>query len=161
MDLTLSGTVSPSCGIQPTRNNETVVDFGDLALVPVNQEITVNPRGAIRYVCNDPDGFTTTITSLNGGRLVRTGTSGGVGNQIDYTINSTGGSRLRVRDGSLASPIVRSVPARRRSTRGRRADISFKIKGVLSQGTGPQGSDTVTAFAGDYSDVVTISLVAN
>ncbi|WP_298915475.1 hypothetical protein [uncultured Algimonas sp.] len=159
IDYNLQATVGDYCGVASAAGSTlTDVDFGDLSTLATTATNSVDPQGSIAYVCNDPDGFTRTVTSANAGVLVRTGSSGGQGNEIPYTMTSSGGFGFT--DQSLTSPVSNSFSGSNFLT-GQNTNISFKVNGVLSAGTGPQGSDQIQVFAGDYTDTVTISVTAN
>jgi hypothetical protein len=104
--------------------------------------------GSVSAKCNDPDGFTATLTSLNGGKL--TGLDSDNTSTIPYTFTISGAT-----DGtgpqSLAAPKV--FPR----TPGDQTAIDGFSLPMQIQTTGTNGP----AFADKYSDTITFAIVAN
>ncbi len=160
IDYSLNAEVASVCGVAFADGfTVTTVDFGTLSDIDTSTEIEVDPQGSIAFICNDPDGLTRTFESANAGFLFRDGTSGGPGNQIPYTVSSSGG--FGIPQTQLTSPATQSFGGSTAFANGQNTNPVFFVNGVKSPGTGPQGADQITVFAGDYSDTVTISVTAN
>lgn len=161
----LKATVSEVCGVAAFAGLESTIDFSDLAddLTTETVEGVKNTNGgSLSYICNAPAGFTRKISSQNKGYLFREGTSGGDNNRISYTMSHGGGSGLGPFSGlQLTSDAIEEFNGSGAFLEGQTGSVSFEINGVLETGVENrnQGNRT-TVFAGDYFDVVTISVAA-
>lgn len=103
--------------------------------------------GSITYRCDS--NFRRTITSENGGVLVRIGSAGGTGNEVPYTLSSGGGSGLGFATVALATPVVTDLAASAAFSAGQTGSI------VVTPTTPPAGT-----APGVFADTVTITTVA-
>jgi len=108
---------------------------------------TVTSLGNVGAQCNDPDGFTATLTSLNNGVLK--GADSNNATTIPYTFTITG-----VTDGD--GPQSLSLPKAFNGTARQEAVDGFVLPMQIQTGAtnGP-------AYADAYSDTITFSIVAN
>lgn len=113
--------------------------------VPVNGATGI---GNVSAQCNDPDGFTATLSSANAGKLV--GADSNNGTAIPYTFTITG---VTDGDGPQSLATNKVFP---RSPGDQVAVNGFSLP-MQIQTAGPNGP----AFADTYSDVITFSIVAN
>jgi hypothetical protein len=108
---------------------------------------------SIIYTCNAPAGFSRTISSQNNGRMLRQSTSGGAGNEVAYTIrhSSFGTPGLGLASGtSLGTPVVTS-----------HAGALALVTGVNETLTATLPTPMPALFAGQYQDVITVSVSPN
>lgn len=152
----LEASVAGVCGAYNANPNPISVNFGDLSTKPIAETVQVS-AGSVTYRCNSATGFDRTIESANSGVLVRTGSSGGAGNQISYTFQHGGGSGLGFAAQSLTAPIVKNFNGSTAFLNGQTGGATFRVNGV--QTVGDNNSLGTTVFAGDYTDTVTISVV--
>ncbi|MFK8032493.1 MAG: hypothetical protein AB8G18_19890 [Gammaproteobacteria bacterium] len=162
IEIELNGEVAEFCGLTNTTGTD-LVDFGELAVTPTTTNVArVSDFG---MVCNSANGLILTVAAENGA-LLRDGTETGPGNEIPYQINpGTGVDTLPVSPGTPLQNATVFNPSKSYTYAGSEAlrnganvNIQFRTQGV--QGPGFQGAPTTTVFAGDYSDTVTITLVA-
>lgn len=156
----LDADVGSICGVWNYQGNTIAVPFGDLALVPDTTQVTES-GGSASYRCNSPAGFTRTIHSANGGKLVRTGSGGGAGNEIAYDMSHGGGSGLGFAYQSLAADRTDSLGGSTAFLAGQTGSVNFRTNGVWNQSSNNNNAPGTTVFAGDYTDVVTISVTAH
>lgn len=156
LTFNLNATVPTVCGISRDGASAVSLNFNTLAQIPAGQRLSdaSSTMTEVTYRCNAPNGFTRTVTSTNGGKLVRQGTSGGEGNEIPYNASQTGQDW-----GTLSSPRTESFAGSRTLLAGERVNIQFEPFGV--QGNAAGGVSGTTVFAGNYSDTVTVTVVAN
>lgn len=162
IEIELNGEVAEFCGLTNTTGSD-VVDFGELAVTPTSSN--VDRTSEFGMVCNSANGVVLTVEAENGA-LLRDGTETGPGNEIAYSINpDPGGDALPSTPGTPLQNATAFNPSKSYTYAGSEGlrngatiDIAFRTQGV--QGPGFQGAPTTTVFAGDYSDTVTISLVA-
>ncbi len=158
-EVRMEATVSQICGAFTSTSGSTVVDFGDLAGVNAGQALPVRTVATdVAYICNEPNGFLRTISSQNGGRLIRTGSAGGAGNEIPYLVGGTGGD-LAFALQQLQTPVVSNAvsPA---FLLGAAGPLQVQVSGVRSP-VAQNGIFGTTVFAGTYVDTLTISVTAN
>ncbi len=154
----LSAQVSSVCGVYNSTGTSIEVDFGDLA----NTETTATVEqaaGTASYACNSPNGFTRTISSTNGGYLFRDGTSGGSENQITYEMRHSGTNGVALGWTQLTSAVNADLNGNSFLS-GVTGNVDFRVYGVRATNAAADGASYTTVFAGDYSDVVTITVTA-
>ena len=134
IDVTdISGMVPSTCSV------EALVAARRLRLSGQAQDVT-----DVVYRCNNADGITRRISSLNNGRLLR-GTQG-----IPYLISQEGATDLAFPPVSLAGPVVTELPPSIPLTNGTTGLLRLTIPAV------PAG-----LLAGEYIDTITIEIVPN
>ena len=160
LTITLEGEVELICGLTSLSGSTVDVDFGVLS------DTTGQLRQDVPFgvVCNSADGATLGLSSDNGGKLLRNGTETGDGNEIAYKVNPDPGSdAFSTTPGtpptSLANDKSYTINPDNRLREGREFGIAVFFDGV--KGPDFQGAPTTTVYAGDYSDTITVSLVAN
>jgi len=131
-DLTVSGTVTAVCTVSAPAN-EAVALSGSTTLPPLSIH------------CNDPQGFTATVSSAKGGVLKDADT--GNRDSYGYKLAITGLMQAT----SLASPVsVSSVSARtQRAYVTGPQEFPMSLTDVTLSGAG---------FAGTYSDTITFTI---
>ncbi len=166
LTINLSGEVETIC----TANNNSATDatvnrsFGTLSdsyTTEVIRTDEINNANQLTYVCNAPDGFTRTITSQNGGKLFRDDSTGGAGNEINYTMDHGGANGLAFDNEELATPRIDTFAGATDWVDGQLGTIVFETYGVRVTDPDGNGADRTTVFAGTYTDVVTVVLTAN
>lgn len=160
--INLSGSVAEICGVFNTsvaQNGVINVPFNDLTNIPVSQ--TLEQSLDLVYLCNDADGFSRTISSENRGALARVG-SGGIlpGNRIGYTVQHNGGIFLAVPQRPLLVDVNDNLPGSRDFRLGQAAQLTLRINGVQIQSPTDAALTTTDVFAGDYTDVISITITA-
>jgi hypothetical protein len=150
--------VGSICGVFKFDGPVVPVVFGELATTPTANTVNA-PAGSATYRCNSPAGFNRSVSSLNSGKLVRTGSSGDASNSIAYTMTHGGGSGLGFAATALTAPIVASFSGSTAFLNGQTGSVSFQVNGVAN--VGGNNAPGTTVFAGDYTDVVTIAVTAN
>lgn len=160
LTVSLSADVAAVCGAQLNAGDglNLDIDFGDLTSVASTAQVQVG-GGSITYVCNVPAGFQRSFSSDNGGFLYRDGTAGGSSNQIPWTLQHGGGSGLGFAEIQLTSARNDSRGGSAAFTAGQTGGLTFRANGV--QVTGASGILTTNVFAGDYSDVMRITITPN
>jgi spore coat protein U-like protein len=144
----LSAEVDTVCTVNGTASFNSDIDFGEL--LTGSREI-VRSGGGLNYRCNSANGFTRTIASANGGSMLRGGSATGAGNELPFEMSHGGGSGLGTGGYvSLTSPIVTSVAGSTAFIAGQTGSVNFRVTNIGN-----------TLFAGNYSDTVTVSVVAN
>jgi hypothetical protein len=157
--INLAADVGAACAARLNSSEGTVLtlDFDTLSTVDTAAQVT-RPGGSATYVCNDPDGFTRTISSANSGFLTLNGAPTTSPNRrIRYTLQHGGGSGLSLSETQLTAPIVTNLGSFLTSQTG---SLTFRANGVAQLDPGGSGEQVSTVFAGDYSDVVTITIAA-
>lgn len=160
IEYNLSADVSLVCGI--TAASTTIaVDFGDLAGTPAANTVQ-SATSDWEIACNDPDGATVKFESANEGKLRRNGTEMGDGNEIAYKANvgSGAGKPFDRPPLGLANPIEISRAGSADLRNGLATDVRFSVNGVKGADTAG-GLPTTTVYAGNFTDVVTLSVAAN
>ncbi len=165
INYNLDAEVKTICGVYSFIGTEVQIDFGELADTASSAfvEKTAALGASAQYRCNSPAGFTRTITSANDGVLVRTNSSGGTANEIDFEMQHGGGNGLDFGWQSLAggkTDVFGGSTTFLNAGQGTAGLVSFRARGVLASNS-PQGAIGTTVFAGDYTDVVTIAVTAN
>lgn len=158
----LNAEVESICAATTQLGENIEIDLGILSQTPTGSEVSNDGDVLIIYVCNDADGFTRTITSLNEGVLVRVGSAGGEGNEIPYFLEATGSSGLDFSRIQVTQPLTRTFGASTDFLDGVAGTLTVFVNGVLDDGgTGGAAAPTTTVFAGQYTDVLTITVTAN
>lgn len=162
LEIAIEGTVEELCGLTSlTSTAGTIeVDFGVLS----NTDSQIREDVPFGVVCNSAAGATLSMSSANGGKLLRGGTETGPGNEIAYKVNPDPGSdSFSTTPGtpptSLSVTKSYNIAAGTALREGRPFDVAIFFDGV--KGPDFQGAPTTTVFAGDYSDTITVALVAN
>ncbi len=139
INFALEATVPASC--VAIKNSPLTVHVIDLTTT-ADQSL-----GSITYQCNNPAGFTRTISSAEGSKLKRVG-----GTQtVDYTVKHGGGSGLAISTPtSLATPFNSSHNGSPAFVAGQTGSFSVQLPTVPSN-----------LFAGTYTDIVTVTIVGN
>lgn len=160
-DLTynVGASVSSVCGAYRSSGSTINVPFNDLAVVDSGTSVPVS-GGSATYRCNSAAGFTRTISSLGGGKLVRAGSNADVYNSIPYTVAHGGGSGLGFSATPLASSIITTLGGSSAFLSGQTGSVNFNVNGVSNINTNANNAPGTTVFAGAYSDVVTIAISA-
>lgn len=158
----LNAEVDPICEATTALGENIEIDLGILSQTPTGSEVSNDGDLEIVYVCNDADGFTRTITSLNEGVLVRIGSSGGEGNEIPYFLEAQGTDGLSFSRIQLTQPLTRTFGASTTFLNGVAGTLTVFVNGVLDEGSGAgDASARTTVFAGQYTDVLTLTVTAN
>lgn len=156
----LDAEVAVKCGAYKSDGPNVPVNFAELSTTPSDTFVTA-AAGSATYRCNAPGGFTRTISSANNGVMIRTGTSGGAGNSIPFEMSHGGGSGLGTGGFvALTSNLVTNLGGSTAFLAGQTGSVSFRVAGVAAA-LGGNNAPGTTVFAGDYTDVVTISVAAN
>ena len=164
LNFNLDADVSQICGVYNELGAANLnVAFGDLSTLAQGSTRSSTARKVV-YRCNSTAGFTRTIASQNGGYLKRVGTDNLGYNEISYRVSHTGGADLQLGRGApvpLLSPDTKSVNASHTYLTGVVADVQFTAYGVFNNRSGESfGAPGTTVFAGDYTDVVSITVTA-
>ncbi|RYG85661.1 MAG: hypothetical protein EON59_11725 [Alphaproteobacteria bacterium] len=130
----ISGILDEVCTID-TAVSQATIDLSSGSA----QDVT-----SVTYTCNTLGGFSRAISSQNGGRLVRGAQA------IPYTISHSGISDLALGASDLSAPLVSAVPASAAVTLGSAGVLRANISDIPAN-----------LLAGEYSDVVTISVTSN
>lgn len=159
---TLEAEVASICGIRFNNDVAAVIyDFGELSGVDA---ATFAPQqgGGISALCNDVDGYSVTYESANNGFLTLNGAPTTASNRrIEWQMSGSNPGR-----GGFGSQAQLSAPKTVNSgafTTSASMNTQYFVKGVRVQDAGNPGNPqafTTNVFAGDYSDVVTISVAA-
>ncbi len=161
LTYSLDADVGSICGV--FRHNGTAyvtnvpVNFGELATTSANVPVGA---GSATYRCNNPNGFTRTISSANSGVLRRDGSAGGAANEIEFRMSHGGGSGLGFATQTLATPKVTNLSGSTAFLAGQTGSVNFEVTGVQASLGGNQAPGT-TVFAGNYTDTVTIAITGN
>lgn len=158
LSYNLSAEVGSVCGAYNSTGTEIDVDFGELSNTATTSTVE-QAAGSASYACNSPNGFTRTFASTNGGYLFRSGTGGGNENQIAYEMQHGGGNGLSMDWTQLTASETSDLSGSAFLT-GQTGAVSFRVYGVRATNAGANGASHTAVFAGDYSDVVTITLTA-
>ncbi|MGJ3230904.1 MAG: hypothetical protein ACFE0P_03825 [Oceanicaulis sp.] len=154
----LSAEVGSVCGVYNASGTEIAVDFGELSETATTTAVEKG-AGSASYACNSPNGFSRSIASANGGYLFRAGTEGGDSNQIRYEMKHGGGHGLAMDWTQLTSAANADFNSGH-FLNGQTGSVAFRVNGVRSSNSNANGAAHTTVFAGQYSDVVTITLTA-
>lgn len=143
-DVTISGTIAAFCTVSPEERSVTL----DLSLA------TPQSGGSLTYRCNGANGFTRTISSDNAGQL--NNAAGANRGFVPYTITHGGGSGLAIATAvSLSTPVTTNLGSSAAFVNGQTGSLSVIAARPAS------ASATNPLFAGTYSDVIRVSIVAN
>ncbi|MEQ8403893.1 MAG: spore coat protein U domain-containing protein [Oceanicaulis sp.] len=154
----LNAEVGSVCGVYNASGSEIEVDFGELSETPTTTSVEQG-AGSASYACNSPNGFSRSIASANGGYLFRAGTEGGDSNQIAYQMRHGGGHGLAMDWTQLTSAANADFNSGH-FLNGQTGSVAFRVNGVRSTNSNANGAAHTTVFAGQYSDVVTVTVTA-
>lgn len=157
----LNAEVDSICAATTDLGEDIEIDLGILSQTPTGSEVSNDGDVEIVYVCNDADGFTRTIASLNDGVLVRVGSAGGDGNEIPYFLEAQGTNGLEFSRVQVTQPLTRTFGASSQFLNGVVGNLTVYVNGVLDEGSGPDAASRTTVFAGQYTDVLTLTVTAN
>ncbi len=157
----LNAEVDPFCAATTPLGENIEIDLGILSQTPTGSEVSSSGDVEIIYVCNGPEGFTRTISSLNEGVLVRVGSAGGDGNEIPYFVEATGSEGLDFSRTQFAQPQTRTFSGSTAFLNGVSGTLTVFVNGVLDGGTAGDPTTRTTVFAGQYTDVLTVAVTAN
>ncbi|MGY6532772.1 hypothetical protein [Glycocaulis sp.] len=165
LTVTLSAEVGEVCGARLNAGDglNLDVDFGELTNTPAADQVAVG-GGSITYVCNVLAGFTREFSSDNDGYLVLDGVSTtNAQRRIAWTVAGSGAQGNQgLAETQLTSPVVQSRGNGGGLWRnGQTSGLTFRADGVAVPSAASSGITTTTVFAGDYSDVMRISIRAN
>lgn len=143
-DLTITGNIAVSCTVSP--------DARDVA---VNLDLTTpQSAGSLTYRCNGANGFTRTIASDNLGQLNNVG--GANRGFVPYLVTHGGGSGLAIANPvSLATNVTTNLGSSAAFVNGQTGTLSLIMQKPAS------ASNANPLFAGDYTDVIRVSVTAN
>lgn len=163
LSYTLNADVGTICGVYNTGGQAVTINLGDLAELTSVQDATATSEAV--YRCNSTGGFSREIKSANGGALVRQASDTLAANRISYRFSHGGGTDLEVARGRptpLGSTAITTTHAGSLAyLTGVKAPIGFEVSGVFRTFGGfADGAPGTSVFAGDYSDTVTISVIA-
>lgn len=137
INFTLIGTIPAMCEI---TNDDIPANVNlDLTIT------TVQNVGNLTYTCNDPQGFTRTITSQNNGKLEDTNS-----NVINYVMSHTGDGGLTFNNNQLTVPKIDSLNNPTVFAQGEQGTITIRLPSI-------NGNEV----AGTYTDQITVNLTAN
>lgn len=134
------------------------VNFGDLSEV-LKSETREQSAGGLGIRCNSANGFNRTVASLNGGKLVRTGSDGNAYNSIAYEMSQGGGGHTSIPWTSLATPFSQDKSGSIWLA-GQTGSIKFRVNGVNDPSTNNYEAPGTTVYAGTYTDTVTYTVTA-
>lgn len=163
LTINLSGQVETRCNARLNAGSGTTqaIDFGQLAQTLETAQVTPGGQGSVTYICNDPDGFTRTVTSASGGWLVLDGNNANATDQarrIRYTMQHGGGSGLDFAERQLTAPVTSQFNGSTAFLSGQTGGLTLRANGVAYTNT--DGNQVTRVFAGNYTDVVTIAVAA-
>lgn len=140
-DVTLTGTIALSCTVSPEERAVTV-DLNSTA---------EQSGGSLTYKCNGSNGFTRKIESLNGGKLVNP-----AGGFVPYTVGHGGGSGLAIGTPvSLSSAYSNNLSSSAAFVNGQTGSLK-----IFAAKPG-SATDANPLYAGNYGDVIQVSVTAN
>jgi len=156
----LNAQVASVCGVFNFTGTNVTVNFGALAATPA-ATLVAQAAGSATYRCNAVAGFTRTISSLNNGFLTldRVATTD-ANRRIPFSMSHGGGNGLGFAFQQLIAPVVGSFGGSTAFLAGQTGGVNFQTNGVQAA-AGGNGAPGTTVFAGNYQDVVTISVTAN
>jgi hypothetical protein len=158
--INLTGEVEGVCGVQDDAGGPVLIDFGMLSAVAVGQQ-TPEVTHDLSIICNDPDGGTLTVESVNGGNLQREGSSGGEGNEVGYSVSASGTAAIDFAPTDLSDPVSRNFLGSADLLTSRGVTLRFRANGVSAPSPAGNGGTTTTVYAGVYRDIVKVSVTAN
>lgn len=143
-DLSIKGNIALACTVTPDERDVVV----DLNLT------TEQGAGSLTYRCNGANGFTRTIASDNSGQL--NNASGASRGFVPYTITHGGGSGLAIGTPvSLATPFTTTLASSAAFVNGQTGSLRL----ILAKPASATNANPL--FAGDYTDVIRVSITAN
>lgn len=143
-DLSIKGNIALTCTVSPDERDVTV----DL------NSTVAQSAGSLTYRCNGANGFTRTIASDNNGNLNNVG--GANRGSIPYTVTHGGGSGLAISTPvSLATPVTTALGSSGAFVNGQTGTLSLIVAKPAS------ATLANPLFAGDYTDVIRVSISAN
>lgn len=167
LTVNINASVAGQCGVFNQSNiaggnPTTTINFGDLAATSAQTTLPTQPFSVL-YLCNNPAGFTRTITSANSGNLARNGNLTGALNTIPYTVQHGGGNgNLSFAAQQITAPRVNSVGNGDGSfLAGQAGSLTIRVNGVQVPSAANANFNTTSVFAGNYSDVLTVSIINN
>lgn len=143
-DVSIKGTIAASCTVSPDTRD-----------VSVNLDSTVSqPGGSLTYKCNSANGFTRKIESDNGGKLANV--AGANRGFVPYTITHGGGSGLAIGTPvALTAPVTTNLASSAAFVNGQTGSLGLLLaKPATATNDNP-------LYAGDYTDVIRVSITAN
>lgn len=158
--INLMGEVEGVCRVQDDAGAPVLIDFGMLSDIAVGQQ-TPEITHDLSIICNDPDGGTLTVESVNGGNLQREGSSGGEGNAVGYSVSASGSAAIDFAPTDLADPVRRNFLGSADLLASRTVTLRFRANGVSAPSPAGNGGTITTVYAGVYSDIVKVSVTAN
>lgn len=143
-DLSIKGTIALSCTVTPDERDVTVV----------LESTAAQSAGSLTYRCNGANGFTRTIASDNNGQL--NNTSGAGRGFVPYTVTHGGGSGLAIGTPvSLATAYTNNLSSSAAFVNGQTGQLFLNLaKPATATNANP-------LYAGDYTDVIRVSISAN
>lgn len=164
LTYTLDAEVGVVCGVYGNGSQTLALDFGDLANLSSTTDVTRSAN--VAYRCNTTTGFTRTVSSANGGNLVRQGSDTLGSNQISYRFQELRNSPLHPAELDIRSRTLGSAATSQHNGSGQyltgvSTTQSFTVSGLARTGSASlNGAPGTTVFAGDYADTVTVSVTA-
>ncbi|GAO80923.1 hypothetical protein [Sphingopyxis sp. C-1] len=143
-DVSITGNIALACTVSPDVRDVTV-DLNSTA---------AQSAGSLTYRCNGANGFTRTIASDNAGQL--NNVAGANKGFVPYTITHGGGSGLGIATPvSLATPTTTNLGSSAAFVNGQTGTLSL----ILAKPASASAANPL--FAGDYTDVIRVSITAN
>lgn len=143
-DLSIKGTLAVSCTVSPDTRDVTV---------DLNSTVE-QTAGSLTYKCNGSNGITRTIASDNKGRLVN---AAGAGKGfVPYTVTHSGGSGIAITTPvSLATDLTGGLGSSAAFVNGQTGQLRLTLAKPAT------ATDANPLYAGDYVDVIRVSITAN
>lgn len=143
-DLSIKGNIALACTVTPDERD-----------VTVNLDATVaQSAGSLTYRCNGANGFTRVIASDNNGQL--NNAAGANRGFVPYTVTHGGGSGLAISTPvSLATPFSNTLSSSAAFVNGQTGQLFLNLARPAT------ASNANPLFAGDYTDVIRVSITAN
>lgn len=143
-DLSIKGNIALACTVTPDERDVTV----DLNLA------TEQSAGSLTYRCNGANGFTRTISSDNLSQLNNVG--GANRGFVPYTVTHSGGSGIAITTPvSLATNFTNTLSSSAAFVNGQTGQLRLILAKPAT------ASNANPLFAGDYTDVIRVSISAN
>jgi hypothetical protein len=160
--VNLAGNVPSICGVRfnLSANNSETLTFANLASTPAASQLSQSI--GVSALCNSANGYNVSYASTNGGYLVLGGTATTDNSRrIRWTLQGSNPGRGGFGDeAQLTSVQTRQSGAFLTSAS---TNMTIRVNGVQVQDAGNPGNPAATTtnvFAGDYSDVLTVSVAA-
>ncbi len=143
-DLSIKGNIALACTVTPDERD---------VVVDVNLT-TEQSAGSLTYRCNGANGFTRTIASDNLGQL--NNAAGANRGFIPYTVTHSGGSGIAINTPvSLATNFSNTLASSAAFVNGQTGQLRL----ILAKPATATNANPL--FAGDYTDVIRVSISAN